>query len=156
MTNAPEIWKSVVGFEGRYEVSDLGRVYSHVTKRLLKLTPLKRCGHIQVMLGGRWFRVHRMVLEAFVGPCPERHEGRHRNGRPGDNHLLNLQWALKRRNVQDRKWHALPSNYKLTPEHVRQIKLELKYDSQGVIAQRHCLHRNTVSNIKRGLVHADV
>lgn len=152
----PETWRPVVGFEGRYEVSDLGRVYSHVTQRFLKLTPLKRCGHIQVALGGKWYRVHRMVLEAFVGPCPPKCESRHRNGTPGDNRLSNLRWAPKRKNMQDRKWHDLPSNYKLTPEKVRQIKAEMLHDKQGAVAQRHGLHRNTISNINRGLVHADV
>lgn len=83
-----EIWKPIVGCEGRYEVSDQGRVRSVPGgKRKGKvLTPVR---------SGRYYRVtpfphppmliHRLVLETFVGPRPEGMECCHNNDDPSDN-----------------------------------------------------------------------
>jgi hypothetical protein len=46
-------------------------------------------------------RVHRLVLEAFVGPCPEGMECRHKNGVKADCRLENLCWDTPERNRQD-------------------------------------------------------
>ena len=50
--------------------------------------------------------VHRLVLEAFVGPCPEGLECRHRNGNPSDNRLENLCWGTHAENVADKQSHG--------------------------------------------------
>jgi hypothetical protein len=49
------------------------------------------------------FRVHRLILETFVGPCPPGMEARHLNGDPGDNRLENLAWGSPERNRQDNR-----------------------------------------------------
>ena len=110
-----EIWKPVVGFEGLYEVSDQGRVRSLPRKGAsgsryygggyLKGHALK-WGHIYVTLrrpGAKAYKnsVHRIVLEAFVGPCPEGMEGCHNNGNAGDNRLENLRWDTHSENMKD-------------------------------------------------------
>lgn len=110
-----ERWKSVVGFEGLYEVSDRGQVRSvdrkittshgHVRNmpgRVLKPRPLGRAGHLRVQLGREHDRlVHRLVLEAFVGPCPEEMECLHFNDVADDNRLSNLRWGTPHENHLD-------------------------------------------------------
>lgn len=118
-----ERWLPVVGFEGRYEVSDHGRVRSvdrseiYVRKdqysgrdltisRILKgrlLRPGKsKSGHVTVAVGkGNSRLVHHLVLEAFVGPRPEGMEGRHRNDVPNQNDLQNLCWGTRSENLHD-------------------------------------------------------
>lgn len=51
-------------------------------------------------------RVHYLVLQTFVGPCPEGMECRHLNGDPADNRLSNLQWGSKSENQKDRILHG--------------------------------------------------
>lgn len=51
------------------------------------------------------FRVHRLVLLAFVGPCPEGMECRHLNGVRADCRLENLAWGTRDENVEDRRRH---------------------------------------------------
>jgi hypothetical protein len=67
-------------------------------------------GHLAVCLvqGGvkRTRHVHRLVLEAFLGPCPEGMECCHDDGRPENNRLDNLRWDTRRANVQDRSRHG--------------------------------------------------
>lgn len=50
--------------------------------------------------------VHRLVLEAFVGPCLEEEECCHRDGRPGNNQLSNLRWGTHSSNCLDSVEHG--------------------------------------------------
>lgn len=84
----------IPGFPG-YEITDDGRVWSVKTGAFLK-SFVNKHGYRLVALyhgGKRHIRkVHRLVLEAFVGPCPEGVECCHNNGDPSDNRLENLRW----------------------------------------------------------------
>lgn len=104
------MWKPVVGYEGLYEVSDLGQIRSLVRKRIRKLAST-RDGYCVV---GLWKNksvklkpVHRIVLEAFIGPCPAGMESRHfpDNSR-SNNQIANLSWATKAVNSADKKYHG--------------------------------------------------
>ena len=122
-----EEWRPVVGYEQFYEVSNLGRVRSlprTVTirgggtsrrdGRIRKLTTHPR-GHLIVSLrapGQKMFcaKVHRLVLEAFVGPCPDGMECCHNNGDPADNRVENLRWGTHTENIHDRRRHHTNRN----------------------------------------------
>lgn len=103
-----ENWKDVPGYEGLYQVSDLGRVKSARRKGspggLVK--PVKRPdGRLRVALSkqGRVtdFLVHRLVLTAFVGHCPEGKECLHYDDNPENNRLENLRWGTSKENKAD-------------------------------------------------------
>jgi len=97
-----EEWRWVRGHAARYKVSNLGKVFSCVKARFLRPSRQQR-GHMLVHLGSTEQRyVHRLVLEAFVGPCPEGMECRHLNGNPADNRLDNLAWGTRLENFADR------------------------------------------------------
>lgn len=51
--------------------------------------------------------VHRLVLEAFVGPRPDGMECRHLDGDPANNRLANLAWGSPVENASDRKRHQV-------------------------------------------------
>lgn len=118
----PETWKPVVGYEGYYEVSDHGNVRSvfrFVRGKSGKPRPVNgrprmawttRGGYLRVGLSAngetRRFMVHRLVLEAFTGPCPVGMEACHGDGNPVNNHLENLRWDTKRENMNDRTRHG--------------------------------------------------
>ena len=108
----------VVGYEGLYEVSDQGRVFScprttsrgnstyRVQGKELTPAPLGRSrGHLVVNLCRNGIQrtayVHRLVLEAFVGPCPPGMEACHANDISGDNRLVNLRWDTSSANHFD-------------------------------------------------------
>lgn len=123
-THGTEEWRPVVGFEGSYEISNLGRVRS-VERRVpwqgtlttVRAKLIKPCdtgrGHkfVSFCRGGRKTRknyyIHRMVLEAFVGPCPPGMECRHFPDRDrANNRLDNLQWGTRRQNMRDKDFHG--------------------------------------------------
>ena len=112
-----EVWRSVPMLSGLYEVSSEGRVRSlpRVTAsgtlggRVLLPRP-ERNGYVRVTLSvnGKPHRelLHRLVLRAFVGDCPQGHECRHLNGTRSDCRLSNLAWGTARENGQDRIAHG--------------------------------------------------
>ncbi len=117
-----ESWRPVVGYEGIYEVSDLGRVRSVARidrsgKRrrgvILKLQD-HADGHPRIRLynadRGRSFDVHRLVGETFIGPLPAGHETRHLDGDPTNNCVSNLQYGTKSENNLDRVRHGAHHN----------------------------------------------
>lgn len=97
-----EQWRAVVGWEGWYEVSNLGRIRrarktNNTYVGRIRWPTLYRGGYAKVNLsrdGKREARrIHRLVAEAFLGPCPAGHEVNHKNGDKDDNRAVNLQWA---------------------------------------------------------------
>lgn len=103
-----EQWKPVVGYKGWYEVSDLGRIKrikagARNTKagRILRLSANSK-GYILVHLSRlgcrKTFRVHRLMLMAFVGLPKPGQESNHKNGIKADNHLDNLEWLTSSEN----------------------------------------------------------
>lgn len=108
MTEANETWEPVVGYEQKYQVSDLGRVRSvdHWDgRRNVKgkvLSPgNSRSGHVSVSIGkGHSRSVHQLVMESFRGPCPEGHEVLHGNHIPWDNRLDNLKYGTRSENLK--------------------------------------------------------
>lgn len=122
-----ERWLPVVGYEGLYEVSDEGRVRSvdrfvehpnmlgpgrirgprKVFRRgtLLALSKSNGAGHRCVGLSRDGVAtgklVHRLVLEAFVGPCPDGQQCLHANDIGDDNRLSNLRWGTPKENAAD-------------------------------------------------------
>ena len=118
-----EEWRPVVGYEGHYEVSDLGRVRAltrevrtcYGTVRVQHgrvLVPQNtRKGHLKVTLcpgdGTEQNRfVHVLVCEAFRGPRPPGQETRHLDGDPKNNALVNLKWGTRSENTKDSIRHG--------------------------------------------------
>ena len=120
--SATEVWRNIPGYEGFYEVSNLGRVRSLCREilgsdgvvqrhrgRFIK-GHVKSSGHIEVKLRtgnqsrDRWY-VHRLVALAFVGPCPEGMEVCHYDGDPANNELGNLRYGTVSDNRYDSVRH---------------------------------------------------
>lgn len=79
--------------------------------------------------------IHRLVLEAFVGPCPEEMQACHGNGIRHDNRLENLRWDTRVGNAGDRILHGTAGigernpSARMTEEAVRQ--LQDMFDREG-------------------------
>lgn len=107
-----EIWKTIPGFGGRYEVSDHGQVRSYANGRhgnkdeAVVLKPKKiPAGYLQVNLyktngGGKQFYklVHRLVADAFI-PNPNTFPVvNHKDGNKMNNRVENLEWVTASEN----------------------------------------------------------
>ena len=107
-----EIWKAVIGYEGLYEVSNLGEVrgLKNNKGRRSAPRPLKGCkthdGYLRVCLSKDGVavrkKIHHLVLEAFVGPRPEGFVACHRDDNGLNNAVENLRWGTVKSNYEDR------------------------------------------------------
>lgn len=102
-----ENWKAVVGFEGRYEVSDLGRVRSWVRGERILRAGVSSNGYPTVALGrGNSRTVHSIVAEAFVGPKCDGQEVRHKDGNRKNPVASNLCYGTRSDNIGDAVAHG--------------------------------------------------
>lgn len=162
MSKKAERWRPVPEFPKHYAVSNRGRVRRVAKGRgtrcgVLSPTENKSTGYFSVWLsvgGERHMRyVHRLVLEAFVGPCPPGLEGTHRNGKKNVNRLSNLRWATHVENVADKRKHGTVlrgeavGGSKLTASDVRKIRKSKRLHRE--LAEQYQVSRSTITLIKQ-------
>jgi hypothetical protein len=109
-----EQWVDILGYEGRYQASDQGRIRSlsrdipHPKPGVVRrwagrvLIPGVCRGYLHVKLGGGdgVSKVHRIVLCAFSPRADSASmQVNHKNGDKSDNRLLNLEWATPKENT---------------------------------------------------------
>lgn len=144
--DVPVSYRMIPGFV-EYLVGDDGSVWSCHKRFPKRLKPyVDKDGYHGVALfsRGRYTskRVHRVVLEAFVGPCPDGMLTAHRNGIRSDNRLDNLRWDTQANNVQDKREHGTwqcgerHGNAILTEDAVRTIRSERYRTSCRDLAER--------------------
>ena len=124
-----ERWKPALGWEGLYEVSDQGRVFSCPRTVLRNGHPYRIAGKMLTLCKskrGRMYTifsrdgktstvwVHKLVLEAFVGPRPPGLECCHANDIGSDNRLENLRWDTHSSNQYDRARNGVDHNARKT------------------------------------------
>jgi hypothetical protein len=155
-------WKDIPGFEGKYQVSDDGQVRS-----IVKGKNGRKPGLISGKIGTRGYRVvslrlnnnpsyhlvHRLVMAAFVGKCPDGLQVNHIDGNKLNNHISNLEYVTPITNLMhalnvlnkaesqprgEKHWKA-----KLTTESVREIR---RLYAGGGILQREIAQMFGITN----------
>ena len=122
MSPEMEAWKPVIGYEGRYEVSDHGRVRALFFAARGRWKPGRIMTH-KIGLDGysrlnlydkdgklRTKTVHSIVLESFSGRRPIGYVTRHLDGNRQNNHKSNLTWGTPSENSNDMRRHGNSTN----------------------------------------------
>lgn len=92
----PKNWVVVYG-NPEYLISKKGKFYSTKTNKYLKTT-FDASGYEKIVLNGKTFSVHRLVLLSYTGPSFKKHVN-HINGKKYDNSIDNLEWCTASENV---------------------------------------------------------
>ena len=172
-----EVWRPVVGFESLYEVSDHGRVRSlprviekaqgpkrirckvRRPERILR-TPPNSSGYavLRLQVNGTRFnrKVHKLVMEAFHGPCPQGLEVRHINGRPSDNRLENLAYSTSSENRLDQARHGTDGKSIGCIYAIRQLAKLNPRLSHRQIGKLVSVSQTSVSQLLRGYTYAHI
>lgn len=135
-------WRAVVGYEGFYEVSSDGQVrglprtfkssnrFGAFTKtwpgKTLRPSTSRKTGYRTVQLSRdgeiRALLVHRLVCEAFHGPCPPGMECAHDDGNRQNNCSDNLLWATPLENASHRIAHGTDARGDKAYQHILYAK----------------------------------
>lgn len=156
-----ELWKPVKGYEGFYEVSNLGSVRSvggrrGSSSRFLKYADTKGYDSVALSVNNKpkTFQVHRLVMDAFVGHKPEL-EVNHKDGNKKNNALYNLEWTSHQGNMEHALFNNLVNNkgekhgmHKLSEKDAIYIKNSPR--SNSALANEYLISLQTVSDIKLG------
>ena len=157
----------IPGYDGAYRVGDDGSVWSRYRlgpsvgfgawKPLVPKFDKGGYCRVGLCLNGNqaYGAIHRLVLKAFVGPCPAGCECRHLNGNPADNRLVHLKWGTRPENSADAVRHRTHPSMgerhqagKLTETDVPVIRRRLaRGDSQSAIARDYGVHRAAIWRI---------
>jgi predicted XRE-type DNA-binding protein len=103
------MWIDIINFTNKYEISNIGEIRNKKTGRILR--PSKDgSGYLRVGLckngKKKYFSVHRLVLESFLGPCPFDMESCHNDGDMYNNNIKNLRFDTHRNNNRDKIKHG--------------------------------------------------
>lgn len=170
-----EIWKKVLGLEEFYEVSNLGNVKSLERDGVTKYGKRKYGGNIvkpfiastgypSINLTKKGFRkqylLHRLVLEAFIGKCPDGMEGCHNDGNRANCKLDNLRWDTRSNNALDKRNHATwqagqnNGNSRLSNDQAKEIK---KSNLSAIkLAKIYNVSQTTILKVKHGQSYINV
>lgn len=149
-----EIWMPVPG--ASIEASNQGRIrrngilqapHAGVKGYLYAYGKNKKC-----------MRVHRAVLEAFVGPCPDGYQGAHLDGNKTNNHIENLKWTTPKENNDQKRahgtwqWGERHGAHKLSLAQAQEIRARYVRGSRGEngatgFARRFGVNRRTVHRV---------
>lgn len=107
-----EIWKDIEGYEGLYQVSNLGRVKrmrfinknTNIEKERIKSQKIRKDGYLEVALykngKGKYIQVHRLVAKSFIPNPKKLPQVNHIDGNKQNNKMDNLEWCDCQENMQ--------------------------------------------------------
>lgn len=172
-----ELWKPIKGYEGLYEVSNLGRVKSldrknsrdvkgledYISKGKILAPRPQRQGYQLVALYRNGERedkpIHRIVADVFLPNPNNKKTINHKNGVKDDNRVKNIEWASQKENnrhawdnglISARRGEKNPAA-KLSESDVVKIKMAFECGiSSGELAKIYSVHKSTIKSIRAG------
>ena len=160
MLEIKEIWKDIEGYEGLYQISNKGKVYSLRLEKFLKFSKNKK-GYLQVQFTVnckfKTFKIHRLVALAFIPNPFNLPEVNHKDGDKLNNNDWNLEWNTSQQNIL----HAIRTGLRVAAKGEKQHSAKLiekevleirelyktgKY-SQKEIGNKYNVHKGTIQAI---------
>lgn len=152
MKSILEFWKDIEEFEGKYQVSNLGRVKSlnrirkaksggtaTVRERLLKIQ-VNNCGYQFVLLGGKCYLVHRLVCKAFVNNDDPLYktEVNHKDQNKLNNKWDNLEWCDRSYNTTyndaiERRLKSYKETISKKRTPIKKVKIIQQFTKDGIL-----------------------
>lgn len=144
-----EEWKDISGYEGLYQVSNLGRIKStprEGTKGGI-IKQFSANGYMKVNLhkdGKEHFiYTHRLVAIAFITNQDNKPQINHKNGNKHDNRVINLEWSTSEENLE----HAIKNGLKT-------LKKVGQYKNGNLVAiYRSCHYASVKTNIQYATIY---
>jgi hypothetical protein len=132
-----EVWKPIDGTDGKYEVSNFGRVRTNGKRPGLLTLTKQPSGYRYAMIAlsngkQRNCRVHRLVAQYFLPNPDNMNEVNHKDGNKDNNHVSNLEWCTRSHNVKHSFDTGLKQPHRWTDEEKQMLSEKVKtfYESK--------------------------
>lgn len=125
-----EIWKDIKGYEGLYQISNLGRVKSLKTGKIRKQC-YDKDRYLKIELSNKTqksLKIHRLVAQAFIPNPLNLPQVNHKDGNKLNNNVNNLEWVSPSENTRHRIY-VLNKNSLYPCKKVTCIELNKKFPS---------------------------
>lgn len=139
-----EIWKDIEGYEGLYQVSNLGRIKSlhpHSNKAIkpiiLKADNVRGYPIVQLHKAATKdrFLIHKLVALAYIPKAEGKNEVNHKDGNKLNNTVSNLEWVTRRENMKHAYKHKLVDTVKAQNANKKAV---YQYDLKGNFIKKYC------------------
>ena len=125
-----EIWKDIEGYEGLYQVSNMGRVRS-LRKNIILRQGITR-GYERVVLSTnniqKGYYIHRLVATAFISNPDNLYQVNHKDENKTNNRVDNLEWCTREYNYN---YGTRGKRISLKNTNGKKSKITLQYDING-------------------------
>jgi hypothetical protein len=150
-----EVWKSIKGYEGIYEISNLGRIKTlsriirgrKMPEKIKKLDKTKQ-GYLRVELSKnkskKKYSVHRLVAQTFIENCNKYPCVNHKDENPSNNSVDNLEWCTHLyNNLYNNKHKRNCKKIKQLDKNYNVINI---FESVNEASEKNKIIRNEISN----------
>lgn len=145
-----EYWRDAIRWPNRFRISSLGRIKS-INDEIVPDYKIINSGY--VTFKGRL--MHRLMLETFIGPCPEGMECRHLDGSRTNNRLDNLEWGTFTQNQEDKKKHGThidgEKHYRAQIKNKDVAKIHAEYQAGATLKELYEKYGGSIKCIIKGI-----
>ena len=156
-----EIWKDIEGYEGLYQVSNLGRVKrmrfinknTNIEKERIKSKKIRKDGYLEVALykngKGKYIQVHRLVAKSFIPNPKKLPQVNHIDGIKTNNIVENLEWV----SISDNAIHSsrvLRNNVSKINQYDLKGRYLATYSSITIAGEINNIRESSIANVLAG------
>lgn len=156
-----EIWKDIEGYEGLYQVSNIGRVKrirfinknTNIEKERIKSLKKRKDGYLEVALykngKGMSIQVHRLVAKAFIPNSNNLPQVNHKDGIKTNNVVTNLEWVSASENALHSS-RELGNSIKKVNQYDKKGRYLATYSSIRIAGEINKIDESSISNVLAG------
>lgn len=141
--------KDIVGYEGLYQITSDGKVYSLYSNKYLK-THIDGCGYERVKLyknhKGIQYDIHRLVAKVFIDNPENKEQVNHIDGNKFNNNVENLEWVTRLENIH----HAYDTGLKKSARKIICLETGKIFNSAKEAGEYYNTHFSHIYKVCKG------